>query len=328
MTNRNVVLAGSGMVALGLFLPIVTFPMVGVMNLFSGTSWVALSLLTLVLITVLVCLRLRVEDAVWPGIAIGVLLAFRFAMLQYLISNMRSSLDELKGNPFAGVAQAAMSTVQIQWGWLVLVGGAAAIVYAAIQQRREAEEPPLALGTGSSQNVALASIVLALLAPAWELYHSHAVEKPAATTLGIGSSSEASSAPVDVKAAQATREQADYAARFLKVYDLRAKYYDSMLDGRVPGVDFKVKNSGDRTLSKVTVRVVFQDKDGKPIAEEDFYPVLVTSSGFGDDNRPLRPNYIWQQESGKFYSAKSVPNEWQAGRATATITEVEFADAK
>ena len=34
-----------------------------------------------------------------------------------------------------------------------------------------------------------------------------------------------------------------------------------------------------------------------------------------------------QQESGKFYSAKKVPNEWEPGRATATITEIEFADA-
>jgi hypothetical protein len=134
--------------------------------------------------------------------------------------------------------------------------------------------------------------------------------------------------PVDAQAVQASREQANYISKSLKVYDLRARYYDSMLDGRVPGVDFKIKNNGNRTLNSVTVRVVFQDKNGNPIAEEEYYPVLVTSSGIGDNNTPLRPNYIWQQESGQFYAAKKVPNEWEPGRATATITEIEFADAK
>ena len=62
------------------------------------------------------------------------------------------------------------------------------------------------------------------------------------------------------------------------------------------------------------------------IAEEEFNPVLVTKYSFGN-NKPLRPNYIWQQERGQFYQAKSVPSEWKEGAVKAKITDIEFAEA-
>jgi hypothetical protein len=88
-------------------------------------------------------------------------------------------------------------------------------------------------------------------------------------------------------------------------------------------VDFKIQNNGDRTLNKVTVRVIFFDAAGTPISEEEYHPVVVSAYSIGD-NTPLRPHYIWQQESDKFYEAKNVPSEWAEGKATATITEIEF----
>lgn len=45
--------------------------------------------------------------------------------------------------------------------------------------------------------------------------------------------------------------------RGLRHYDLEAKYYESRLDGTVPGIDFEIKNTGNRTLNRVKVRLVF-----------------------------------------------------------------------
>ena len=112
----------------------------------------------------------------------------------------------------------------------------------------------------------------------------------------------------------------------IDLYDFTAKYQDAVLDGRVPGVNFKIKNKGDRTLSKVEVTVYFKSPDGTVIAEESYYPVLVTEESFSGDNKPLKPNYIWQQERGHFYTAKNVPSEWKEGAASAKITAIEFAD--
>jgi len=111
----------------------------------------------------------------------------------------------------------------------------------------------------------------------------------------------------------------------LSLYDLQAKYYETYLDKRVPGVQFKLKNNGDRTLDKVEVTVYFKDASGSVVAEENFHPVLVTKYSLGD-NKPLKPNYIWQLDRGKFYKAEAVPSEWKEGSVSAKITDLAFAD--
>lgn len=109
----------------------------------------------------------------------------------------------------------------------------------------------------------------------------------------------------------------------ISIYDLKAKYYNSLLDGWVPGVLFKIKNNGDKTLTKVEVTIYFKDSSGNVIYEKDYNPVLVTDFSFGD-NKPLKPNYIWRNERGHFYSAKSVPEEWKVGSVEAKVTDIEF----
>jgi len=122
---------------------------------------------------------------------------------------------------------------------------------------------------------------------------------------------------------KAFKEKQDY-IKNVKLYDLKARYYTTYLDERVPGVEFKLKNKGKRTLKKVKVTVYFKDAKGNVIAEETYYPVLVSEFSFGRDNKPLKPNYIWQLERGKFYRADSVPDEWKEGAVSAKITDIEF----
>ena len=123
----------------------------------------------------------------------------------------------------------------------------------------------------------------------------------------------------------AFEEKQAYVAN-VELYDLKARYYDTYLEGRVPGVEFKLRNKGTRSLRKVEVTVYFQDASGAVIAEKEYNPILVTKYSFGDNNRPLRPNYIWQLERGKFYQAKSVPTEWKEGAVKAKITDIEFGE--
>lgn len=326
MSKRNIALAGAALLVIGLFLPIVTLPIIGTVNLFNGgTNWLALALLALGAIAAGLALRDRTGDAIFPGTAAAAILIYKFVSLQWTISEMRASLTEnLKDNPFAGIAQAALSGVQLQWGWLVLGAGAAAMVYAAVIARREDEQSVFSLSDGIAKAVAGVSLLLALLFPGLELYRASGTSTPEAGAAGTADLPEAPTTASDPAEAKLAQEKADYIATKLSLYDLRSRYYDSVLDGNIPGVEFKLKNNGNRTLKEVKVLVEFRDEAGKAIAEESYYPVLVTDSGFGDSNKPLRPNYIWQQESGRFYSAKSVPSEWKAGNATAKIVEIEF----
>lgn len=99
-----------------------------------------------------------------------------------------------------------------------------------------------------------------------------------------------------------------------------------MLDGKVPGVLFKLRNNRDRSLDKVEVTIYFKNSDGNAIAEENFLPVLVSKYSFSGDNKPLKPEYIWEMERGKFYAAKKVPTEWQEGSVEALITDIRFTE--
>lgn len=113
----------------------------------------------------------------------------------------------------------------------------------------------------------------------------------------------------------------EYINNFLTVYDFQAKYFDSWLDGKIPGVTFKIKNKGNKTLSRLEVAVYFKDSEKKNIAEESY---LVVYDSIASDYKELKPNYVYQLEKDKFYTADTVPKEWKSGNAEIKITQIEF----
>lgn len=334
MTRKNLGFAGSALLVAGLFTPIVTMPIVGSINLFNnGSNVVALMVVVLAAMSAGLVATDRFRDLVWPGAAAGGILLYLFGRLQYGLSEMRESLSrDLAGNPFAGMAQTLVGSVQLQWGWLVLALGAGMIIYVGVSERKadslrepvDSDAPEQTRIDGPGRGVAAISVLLLLAAPAWDFYARTSVELPRPSD-GANSATAPVGLPGPTTGAQGpSREEAAYIAQNLRVYDMDARYYDSVLDGRVPGVRFKIKNNGNRTLNRVTVRVVFFDANNNAIAEEEYNPVLVSSYSVGDDNTPLRPNYIWQQDPSRFMVANNVPSEWQTGRAQATITDIEF----
>jgi hypothetical protein len=128
-------------------------------------------------------------------------------------------------------------------------------------------------------------------------------------------------------AAGASPEALAYIAGSLELYEVDAQYRDQALGGRVPGLTFKLRNNGDRTLGSVKVAVYFLDAAGARIAEETFLPVQVSSFSSTASNNPLRLGYVWQMERGKFYACESVPDEWQPGADEAEVVDISFADS-
>lgn len=328
MNNRNLGFAGAALLAAGLFTPIVTVPILGNVNLFNnGTNLIGIDLLVLAALSAALTAKHRLRDVMWPGIAAAIILLYEFGSLQLRLSQMRESVaKELAGNPFASFAQGAVSAIQLQWGWLVLGLGAGLLVYAALSATKVEDDPAIDLRDGVSRAVAAISLLLLLFAPAWDWFNRSSESAGEIASTPVPTNTNISDSDASTNSAQGpSAEEAAYIKQNLRLYDLEAKYYDSMLDGRVPGVDFKIQNNGSRTLNGVTVRVVFYDATGNPIAEEEYHPVIVSDYSYGSDNTPLRPHYIWQQERGQFYQAKNVPSEWAAGKASATITDIEFA---
>lgn len=324
MDNNRLGLIGSSLVIAGLFAPLFTVSLGAQMNFIGATHpLITLSVLAIGCIGIFACARNEVAKIPWLGVGcIGLFLA-SFAIAEFRFARLKSEFEtSLAGNPFGQKAIEAYGSPQLEWGWLVLAVGAGMMLFASLSERKAAGATGLKPADQIDRHYALAAAV------------------PVAIGLGMlgigqlnssgGAPNEAEAAVQDTaKGAAATaeanavdKEKQDYIANSVEVYELDARYMDSMLDGTIPGVTFKVRNKGNRTLEQVEVTVEFLDADGNAISEEVYYPV--TAGGY-DSQPPLRPGHIWQNERGRFMSAKSVPSEWQSGKARAKITDIQFA---
>mgnify|MGYP003653547970 CR=1 FL=1 len=92
----------------------------------------------------------------------------------------------------------------------------------------------------------------------------------------------------------------------------------------VTGVSGTIVNKGDKSLKRVVVTVYFLDKNDTAIGEEDFIPVRASgfSYSYGEDNKPLKPNYVKDFE----YPVEHIaPSSWSK-KATAKVTDIEFVE--
>ena len=135
--NRTLTLVGAAVLFIGVFLPIVSLPFVGSMNYVKNGRGDGVIVLILAVIAAGLALAGRTRDVIWPGIASLALLAFTFINFQLRIGRMKSEMTEqMKDNPFGGLVEAMAGSVQLQWGWAVLVLGAALTIVAGLRARR------------------------------------------------------------------------------------------------------------------------------------------------------------------------------------------------
>ena len=106
------------------------------------------------------------------------------------------------------------------------------------------------------------------------------------------------------------------------VYDFVSRYYEQFFGGKNAGVVFKVKNNGNKELKKVRLTVYFKDSSGNIIHEDYFTPISEYS--WNGNSKSLKPNRIWQMESGHYYKVNNVPSEWKEGSAEIKVTDIEF----
>jgi hypothetical protein len=127
---------GSIMVFFGVFTPIISVPIVGSMNYFQNGKGDGVIVLVLALISIGLVLAKK-YGGLWitGGGSLAVML-FTFLNFQLRMSQMHDEMEiKLAGNPFRGIADVAMQSIQIQWGWAVLVIGAALLIAAAAIKR-------------------------------------------------------------------------------------------------------------------------------------------------------------------------------------------------
>lgn len=331
MNNNKIGLAGAALLVAGLFAPIFSGNPIGSVNFIGGNAaLVSLSILALGGLGIYAAARDELAKVSWAGIGSLAILLASFASAQYRFAQIQSEFEEsIADNPFAQVARDAFRPPQVEWGWLVLAVGSGLLLYASLSERKSGNSAAFKITDQMDKNYGLASAVAALIGIA-VLFAGQLNSSAPSSGLAVDPTRAVKDAEDSARAVAAEaeanafeQEKSDYIAKNIEVYGLTARYMDSLLDGRVPGVTFKIRNKGDRTLDGVEVTVEFLDAEGNAIAEEVYNPVI--AGGYSSDP-PLRPKYIWQNERGRFYSAKSVPSEWKSGNARAFVSDIEFAE--
>lgn len=131
-------LIGSIVLIIGVFTPIVSLPIVGSMNYFNNGQGDGTIVLGLAIVSLIVVLFKKYKALWLTGFASLGMLLYTFMNFQGRMAEARSEMQaQLEGNPFAGIGEMALQSVQIQWGWVVLVIGAVLLLVAAGLREKE-----------------------------------------------------------------------------------------------------------------------------------------------------------------------------------------------
>lgn len=125
-------LGGVAALFLGVFSPIISLPLFGNLNYFQNGKGDGVFILGFACISILLVLFKQFKWLWVTGLGCLGIMGFTFFTFQNTLSTTKAQLElELAGNPFRGIADAVMQTVQLQWGWVILLIGVALIFISA-----------------------------------------------------------------------------------------------------------------------------------------------------------------------------------------------------
>lgn len=125
---------GSVLLLIGPFLPMVSLPISGNVNFFHGEGNTAVGILLMIIALISIALTLnRSFRQLWiTGLISTAIAGQAFYNLYTKIDDMKKETAmNLAGNPFKGLADVALITMQPQWGWGVIAAGVLLILGAA-----------------------------------------------------------------------------------------------------------------------------------------------------------------------------------------------------
>lgn len=124
MDNRQTLgFAGVAAQTIGVFTPLVSMPIIGSMSYINNGKGDGVIILGLAFVSLLILAARRYRLLWFTGLASLGLLAFTYVNISKAMALAAVSLAD---NPFAGLA-----TMQLQWGWGVLIVGSVLVLAAA-----------------------------------------------------------------------------------------------------------------------------------------------------------------------------------------------------
>jgi len=139
-TKHLLGLIGSAVLFVGVFVPIISIPIAGNINYFQNGKGDGVIVLILAIISFILVLLKKFKGLWFTGLGSMAIMTFTFINFQMALVDTRTQMEtELIGNPFRGIADIAMQSVQIQWGWALLIIGAVLLIASAAIKERKSE---------------------------------------------------------------------------------------------------------------------------------------------------------------------------------------------
>lgn len=137
-TNLLLGLAGSGLLLLGVFLPILQLPFAGSVTYFNNGKGDGVVIAVLAAAGILLTLARYYRIMLITGsLATGLVLVDLVNVMSRIDSVKHDMGKNLEDNPFRGLVDVAAASVQLQWGWAVLFVGALLTIGAAVVHSRD-----------------------------------------------------------------------------------------------------------------------------------------------------------------------------------------------
>lgn len=132
---------GSIVLFVGVFMPLFSVPIVGNVNYFQNGKGDGVVIIILAGISLFLALTDRFRGLLITGILSLAMMGFTFFSFQWKMSQVRAEMSK-SDNLFKGLGEKMLETVQLQWGWAILIVGAGMLIAAALikNHRNESDE--------------------------------------------------------------------------------------------------------------------------------------------------------------------------------------------
>ena len=123
---------GSALLFIGVFMPIMKLPIIGDMNYFQNGKGDGVFILVFAVGSFAIVMVRQYSSLWFTSIASAAVLAFTFFNFHSKMNQVKTQMDmDLSGNPFRGLADMAVQSIQIQYGWAVLIVGVVLLMITA-----------------------------------------------------------------------------------------------------------------------------------------------------------------------------------------------------
>ncbi|AYO54201.1 hypothetical protein [Acinetobacter wuhouensis] len=121
---------GAILLLIGAFLPVLSVPIVGSISLFNNGKSDGLIIVVLAGIAIVLAIINQIKAIRFVAMVSLIVVLFDLYKVYSKISDAKREMSEkLAGNPFGGMANAMMDTIQLQYGWVVLILGCLILLF-------------------------------------------------------------------------------------------------------------------------------------------------------------------------------------------------------